>query len=197
MENDFEFEKAFWGDCCNTLDEEAKHYVYARLMGIPLYCPGGSISCGFSVGKKSILDLGGGPVSMLLKTKQFTKAKVVDPITYPKWTAERYAAHGIELQVAKAEQICESGWDEVWIYNCLQHVDDPELILHNALQAGKIVRIFEWIDIPAHDGHPHELTRKNLYLWLGTKGNTVNLSESGCYGHAYFAVRTSHCGRGR
>jgi len=71
------------------------------------------------------------------------------------------------------------------------------LILHNALQAGKIVRIFEWIDIPAHEGHPHELTRKNLDLWLGTKGNTVNLSESGCYGHAYFAVRTSHCGRGR
>lgn len=185
MDHDFKFEKAFWGDCCNTFDEETKHFVYAKLMGILVN------HLGFYVDKKSILDLGGGPVSMLLKTRGFTKAKVIDPISYPKWTVERYAAHGIELQISKAEQICERGWDEVWIYNCLQHVDDPELILHNALQAGKLIRIFEWIDIPAHEGHPHELTKQNLDLWLGTKGNTINLAESGCYGRAYYAVHAS------
>jgi hypothetical protein len=87
MDHGFEFEKAYWGDCCNTFDEETKHFVYAKLMGIPRH------GHGFSVDQKSILDLGGGPVSMLLKTKGFTKAKVVDPITYPQWTQLRYVAH--------------------------------------------------------------------------------------------------------
>ena len=184
VDHDFEFEKTYWGDCCNTFDEEQKHYVYARLMGIPM------CHYGFRVDQKSVLDLGGGPVSMLLKTERPTKAKAIDPITYPAWTVERYAAHGIEVSVAKAETIDETGWDEVWIYNCLQHVDDPGLILRNALKAGKLIRIFEWIDIPAHEGHPHELTRENLNLWLGVEGSTVRLAESGCYGHAYYAART-------
>ena len=187
MDHDFEFEKAYWGDCCNTFDEETKHFVYAKLMGIPTH------GHGFSVDQKSILDLGGGPVSMLLKTTGLTRAKVVDPITYPRWTAERYLSHHIELLVSKAEKICEKNWDEVWIYNCLQHVDDPGLILRNALAAAKLIRIFEWIDIPAHEGHPHELTKESLDRWLGTQGNTINLAESGCYGNAYYAVQTSPC----
>jgi hypothetical protein len=35
VDHGFEFEKAYWGDCCNTFDEEGKHFVYAKLMGIP------------------------------------------------------------------------------------------------------------------------------------------------------------------
>ena len=34
MIDDYEFEKDYWGDCCNTFDEDQKHYVYARLMGL-------------------------------------------------------------------------------------------------------------------------------------------------------------------
>ncbi len=31
---DFAFEKSYWGDCCNTFEEDIKHYTYARLMGL-------------------------------------------------------------------------------------------------------------------------------------------------------------------
>lgn len=190
MSNELEFEKAYWGNCCNTFDEEQKHYVYARFMEIPRN------NYSFTVNSKSVLDIGGGPVSMLLKTAGLTKAKVVDPINYPKWTRERYAAHGIEVLVAAGEEIFESGWDEVWIYNCLQHAEDPGLVIDNALKAAKLIRIFEWIDIPPHDGHPHELTKANLDKWLGTKGRTIRLAESGCYGRAYYAVHTSPYAKG-
>jgi hypothetical protein len=50
--------------------------------------------------------------------------------------------------------------------------------------------LFEWIDIPAHDGHPHELTEASLNEWIGQKGNVITLAESGCYGKAYYGVFT-------
>lgn len=183
--NDLEFEKEYWGNCCNTFDEEQKHYVYARLMGIDIE------GYGFNVHGKTILDIGGGPVSMLLKAKNLKLGKVVDPLVYPNWTISRYASNGIQVDVKRGEDTKEKGWDEAWIYNCLQHTDDPGLIIKNALKAAKVVRLFEWIDIPAHEGHPHELTKATLDEWLDTKGNQIKLAQSGCYGTGYYVVRTS------
>lgn len=185
IEHDLAFEKEYWGDCCNTFDEEQKHYVYASLMGIK------RVHYSFDAENKSVLDIGAGPVSMLLKTKNLKKGKVVDPIMYPRWTRDRYLAHNIHVLVSRGEDIKEKGWDEVWVYNCLQHTDDPGLIIDKALKAAKVLRLFEWIDIPAHEGHPHELTQETLNEWIGAKGNTVNLNHSGCYGKGYYVIHTS------
>lgn len=178
----YEFERSYWGNCCNTFDEEQKHYVYGRLMGLPV------VHYSFDANNKRILDIGAGPVSMLLKTINLEKGKVVDPIQYPDWTVQRYAAHNIEVEVGRGEDIQEQGWDEVWIYNCLQHADDPAKIIYNAKKAAPILRFFEWINIPAHDGHPHELTEATLNKWIGHIGRTIQLSQTGCYGTAYYGV---------
>lgn len=179
---DYEFEKDYWGDCCNTFDEDQKHYVYGRLMGLQ------QEHYSFKVGNKRILDIGGGPTSMLLKCKDLKEGKVIDPIQYPKWTMMRYLAKNINLEIIPGEDCIEYGWDEVWIYNCMQHAIDPGKIISNAKQAAPILRLFEWIDIPAHDGHPHELTEASLNEWIGQKGNVITLAESGCYGKAYYGV---------
>ena len=100
----------------------------------------------------------------------------------------RYTAKGIDIQIAPGEEAEEYGWDEVWIYNCMQHAIDPGKIIANAKKAAPILRLFEWIDVPAHDGHPHELTEANLNEWIGQKGNVIQLAESGCYGKAYYGV---------
>jgi hypothetical protein len=181
---DYEFEKDYWGDCCNTFDEDQKHYVYGRLMGLK------QVHYSFDTGDKSILDIGGGPTSMLLKSLKLKKGKVIDPIQYPKWTMMRYVAKGIDIQIAPGEEAKEYGWDEVWIYNCMQHAIDPAKIIANAWKAAPVLRLFEWIDVPAHDGHPHELTESNLNEWIGQKGNVIQLAESGCYGKAYYGVFT-------
>lgn len=184
-DHDYKFEKDYWGDCCNTFDEDQKHYVYGRLMGLieshyRFYLPSNS----------KILDIGGGPSSMLLKRKGLGKGKVVDPIDYPDWTKQRYAMMDIDVQVGLGEDVTDTGFDEVWIYNCMQHAVDPEKIINNAKKAAPILRLFEWIDIPAHDGHPHELTEKSLDSWIGQKGHVTQLAESGCYGKAYYGVFT-------
>ena len=181
--SDYTFESNYWGDCCNTFDEDQKHYVYARYMGLK------QVGYSFDVGGARIIDIGGGPTSMLLKTINIApRSLVVDPLEYPQWTYQRYDAKKIYYAVRRGEDVTETGFDEAWIYNCLQHTDDPELIIKNALNAAKTLRIFEWIDIPAHDGHPVELTREKLNKWIGKAGYTLRLAESGCYGNAYYNV---------
>ena len=139
-----------------------------------------------SVGDKIVVT-----VKSSIPTSNLKKGKVIDPISYPNWTLERYKAHNIKVEVSRGEDAKEVGWDEVWFYNCLQHTDDPGLIIKNALKAAKVLRLFEWIDIPAHEGHPHELTQQNLDAWIGAKGNVTLLNHSGCYGKGYHVVHTS------
>lgn len=180
--NDLVFESQYWGDCCNTFDEDQKHYVYAKYMGLCIE------HYSFNVFDSSVLDIGGGPTSMLLKTKNLKKGLVVDPLIYPKWTKLRYKEKNIEVKTIRGEDVKEQDWDEVWIYNCLQHTDNPSRIINNAKNAGNIIRIFEWIDIPAHEGHPQLITKKLLDESLGSNGKVVSLAESGCYGTAYYNV---------
>lgn len=192
--NDLSFEAAYWGDCTNTFDEEQKHYVYARYMGLT------RIGFSLNAGSKCVLDIGGGPVSMLLKCVHRGQACLVaDPLMmqYPAWVRARYKTAGIPTPCAyRGEDLVAAfgnlkQFDEVWIYNCLQHVENPAKIIANAKALAPVLRIFEWINIPPHEGHPHMLTREKLDEWIGQFGQTTNLDgESGCYGEAYYGVLT-------
>lgn len=173
------YELAFWNDCLNTLEEERKHLVYAPLMGIT-----------FDLGGRDVIDIGGGPVSMLLKCSNRGACTVVDPLIndFPAWVRGRYSENGIACDDLRGEEIYFGGYDEAWIYNVLQHVDDPEQVCANARGAAGVVRVFEWIDIPAYDGHPNELDQESLDGWLDGKGMTVTLAQDGCYGRAFYGV---------
>jgi hypothetical protein len=142
----------------------------------------------FDAGGRRILDIGGGPVSMLLKSFNLREGMVCDPIRYPDWTYERYRAKGIKCVQISGEDLDVVGWDEVWIYNVLQHCMDPERIVQNARKAAPLIRLFEWINFPPHPGHPQMLTESNLEKWLGSKGKVVELSEKGCYGMSFSGV---------
>jgi hypothetical protein len=76
------------------------------------------------------------------------------------------------------------------MYNCLQHVTDPSIIIGAAKHAAPVLRIFEWIDIPAHEGHPQMLTEEKMDSWIGQKGSTVQLYENKCVGRAYYGCFT-------
>ena len=152
------------------LNEDQKHYVYGSLMGLPL------AHYSFQLDNIKVMDIGGGPSSMLLKCQGLAGGLVVDPIEYPQWTRDRYSSMNIDVLVDIGENIGNAVYDEVWIYNCMQHAVDPEKIISNAKRVAPILRIFEWIDIPAHDGHPHELSEDLLNKWIG--GNGANYLPS-------------------
>src|SRR6266498_3446295 len=185
--DDQEFEREWWSDCSNTFTEETKQLTYGYKMGLTCYSSRGKWPC-YNLEGKSILDIGGGPVSMLLKCENRGPSCVVDPCIYPAWVGLRYQEVGIKYIREKGEDFSSGEWDEAWIYNVLQHTENPELIIQNARKVAPVIRIFEWVDMPAHLGHPQELKEEELNEWLGGEGTTEVLNENSCNGRAYFGV---------
>ncbi len=176
------FEASWWGDCANTYGEESKQIAYAKVMDLdPGTWHGGDHWPVWDFGDTKVLDVGGGPTSMLLKSR-FGVGVVVDPCPYPSWVTERYLTHDIDQRIEAAEdflpQIADGYFDTVLCYNVLQHTMDPELICKEMARIAAEVRLFEWVDLPAHPGHPHELHADELSHWLdSTAGRHVWLDE--------------------
>lgn len=186
--------EALWHErvSTNTYHEEEKQFIYAKKMGMEIYKNAHTPYNLKNYGK--ILDIGGGESSMLLKVESPVGCVVVDPLSYPQWVIDRYASKGIVFAQRKAEEhkVGDNWFDEVWIYNTLQHTENPELICENALHAGKLVRIFEWIETGTSEGHIRNLTEENLNKWLGGQGKVETLSEHGCCGKCFYGIFLGH-----
>ena len=180
-----ESEIKFWGDCTNTYLEEEKHYVYGKLMGLTLQ------DGKFILPNIRVLDVGGGPVSLLLKCEGLLKGRVLDPIDYPDWTKDRYKAKRIDVTLGKGEDQVIPGYDEVWIYNMIGLVDDKETLVKNAFESAPIVRVFEWIDLQG-DRNREKLSEEYLNDLFSQKtdnyGKVVELKLKGCFGKAFYGV---------
>jgi SAM-dependent methyltransferase len=193
-EDEQHWEIEWWGTCTNTFGEETKQITYAHRMGL-INNPIGEHWPAYDLEGQSVLDIGAGPVSMLLKTRNGGALYATDPGDYPAWTEIRYSEVGIKSLRVKGEDLdtdpaipVAPAFDEVWIYNCLQHVDDPRKIIENARKLGLLIRIFEWIEIPPCPGHPQMLHAAELDEWLGGRGIIEHMNENGCNGLAYYGV---------
>lgn len=185
-----QFERDWHGDCVGCeYGERTKQLIYARKMGLHFEHDGKSP---FSIDMqgKSVVDIGGGPYSMLLFCRN-VKGWVVDPCEYPEWVSMRYAQAGIHYMQEPMEEL-DAGFkfNEALCYNCLQHVQDPSKIITGARFVASLIRIFEWLNIPPCPGHPHELSADRLDEWLGGEGKVemLNDRERGLVGLAYYGV---------
>jgi hypothetical protein len=95
---------------------------------------------------------------------------------------------GIACIPRKGEDIEMWKADEVWIYNVLQHVEDPHKIVQNARRVGKLVRFFDWIDAGVHPGHPHNFTAEQFDEWFGAKGTVEDINENDAKGRCWYGV---------
>jgi hypothetical protein len=170
-----QFEAGWWGDCANTYGEETKQIAYARVMGLdPGKWSGGIPWPTWDFSGKRVLDVGGGPSSMLLKST-FEQATVVDPCMYPRWVYVRYDAHHVSYFKEPAEDYlkdCEPV-DVALMYNVLQHTIDPELIVRQLRRAAKRIHVFEWVDMAPSPGHPHEFSVETFREWFEAEGTSV------------------------
>lgn len=182
------WEKSWWGNCTNTIGEDLKQFVYAQKMGLDIF-ENKKSPYNINAWGKNILDVGGGPTSLLLKCENLGECTVIDPCEYPDWVKKRYELAGIEYIKISGEEFVPWKNDEVWIYNVLQHTKDPEKIIENAKNSSSIIRIFEWIDTETNAGHPHSLTKEKLDTWLGGEGKTEYLNgQNGCFGNCYYGI---------
>src|SRR3990167_3745707 len=182
------WEKEWHGDCANSFNEEAKQYIYASKMGLDSYSTNWYGRRGWDFGDQSVLDVGCGAYSLLLKSTAKERV-VVDPCDYPDWVKARYKECGIEfLQIPAEEMKFENKFDITLIYNCLQHVQDPQKIIKKIRSYTKEIHIFEWIDTGTSDGHLHNLTEKVLNNWLGGEGKVEELNQYPCVGRVYYGI---------
>lgn len=165
------WEKESWGSdiyVTPTNGEVRKQNSYAVYMGLSepedQLTLSASEGLNIDLGNKSVLDVGCGPVSMLLRSSNFSRAVGVEPLDYGSDVNQAYSNQGIELMRIPAEEMSFSAleFDEVWMYNVLQHTYDPEAILQNIKGVGKVLRIFEWIDTNVHKGHPQVMATSDF-----------------------------------
>lgn len=186
-----EWERQWHGDCANTHNEETKQYIYARYMVLDEYLTDFYGRKGWDFGDKTILDCGSGPCSILLKSKAAYRF-CIDPCNFPDWVLWRYAECGIVFineQAENSRAFTEGRvFDEILLYNCLQHTDNPEKIISNLLATSKIIRVFEWIDTGVSDGHLHNLTQEKMDAWLGAEGKVAYINEYPVVGRAYYGI---------
>lgn len=183
------WEAGWWGNCCNTFGEEYKQLAYAKRMGLKTFHNGKS-PFNFDMQGKSVIDIGGGPCSLLLKCVN-VKGLVIDPCEYPEWIKKRYEVAKIAYFKIKGEELSDfpnTAVDEAWIYNCLQHTEDPNRIIQNVRTVAKVVRLFEWIDTGVADGHLHNLTESWLNEMLGGTGKTEHINENTAVGKCYYGI---------
>lgn len=166
----------------NSLNEEMKHQTMAAHMGIPF-----DNMHRIDLNGATVLDMVGGPVSILLKTHNTRRRIVVDPLVdeWPQWIRDRYEYAGIETVASRGEDFDQREVaDLVLIYNCLQHVSDPVEVLRHAVASlvpGGTLRIFEWVNTGVSDGHIHNLTKDFLTATLTGLGlETVDQEDVTC-----------------
>lgn len=182
-------ERDWWGTEPNPRwqEEIGKQQTYARLMGLPH---------DLNMGSKTILDVGCGPVSMLLRATHGGAAGV-DPLLMSEETKAKFAQAGVALYHAKAEDFKPpKRFDEAWMYNCLQHVDEPNKVMGMLLQSAGSVRIFEWIDMTPDPSHPHTLRVEQFERWIPPDQWTYSIWNVGelRFGHAsgrYIAIHAT------
>lgn len=191
------WEAQWWGETPNErwASEVEKQKTYARLMGLPH---------DLNMGIKNIMDIGCGPTSMLLRATHGDDSVGIDPLPISKAMKKRYKDHKIKFFNVKGEDLYENGngtnalrgveFDEVWMYNCLQHVENPVRVLLNMSTAAKMVRIFEWINMGVCSGHPNNLTEDmfNIFrtsTWIQHIWNTGVLRDfGGTVSNNYIAI---------
>lgn len=182
------WEQKWWNTCQNTVWEDVKQMNLAKYLGLKIV-PNAYTQYRIPLKGQSVLDIGGGPSSLLLKCENYGGAVVADPCDYPEWVEKRYEEAGIRNWKIKGEDLAgDDLFDECWCYNVLQHTQDPEKIIKNAQKLGKIIRIFEWINTGTNAGHPHSFTKEWFDDKLHGEGKVVKLSANGLYGPAYYGI---------
>jgi hypothetical protein len=56
---------------------------------------------------------------------------------------------------------------EVWLFNVMQHVRDPESVITKAKEIAPVIRFFEPVDYPTCVYHPHTFTEDDFERWFG------------------------------
>lgn len=106
-----------------------------------------------------IIEIGCADVPALSMCSKFRWGIILEPMPSPilqKLLSE--AKETIRLMPVAAEDFEFPEVEEVWLFNVLQHVIDPETIIDKSKRAAQTIRFFEPINTPTDKCHLHSFT---------------------------------------
>lgn len=107
---------------------------------------------------KTIIEVGPALYPCLVNVKT-QKSIVIEPLFdfFPPHIKSLYSINNIACITQPLEEIEDNlfNCDEIWVFNIMQHIIDPDLFIDKCIMLSKIIRIFEPIDCPTNNSHPH------------------------------------------
>lgn len=143
---------------------------------------------------KSICEIGPARIPALNSCINFSKSYIIEPTVYQE-TVDLMKDKEVEFIHDKAETCDFPEVDEVWLFNVLQHVQDPDLIVERLKQKSKVIRFFEPIVDWVNDEHPHAFTFEDYVQYFGqtTKkyigGSAENFHTADCVYGIYYTQK--------
>lgn len=117
---------------------------------------------------KSIIEIGCADIPALYFCENINQqSTIVEPM--PSSILDELSQEiGVNLIKDCAENLdLEFEYSEVWLFNVLQHVLDPDKLVENCKKWAKVVRFFEPVDQEISDCHPHAPTQEDFKRWFG------------------------------
>jgi len=116
---------------------------------------------------KSIAEVGCGPYPSVLYCS-YSLAVLYEPLGYDALRVAAVDKEGVVwFQQAFEDVIRPPHTDELWLFNCLQHVRDPEKVVEKAKETSRVIRFFEPIDFGTSEPHPHTFSIDDFTRWFG------------------------------
>jgi hypothetical protein len=116
--------------------------------------------------QKSIAEIGCARISSLFFCNNYSKSYVIEPTHYPE--ADKYYEGKDIVKIYERAEVCKfPKVDEVWMFNLLQHVQNPDLLIEKCKQNSKVIRFFEPIDYEINEQHPFKFSFDDFKNYFG------------------------------
>ena len=120
------------------------------------------LNLSFNQQDKVITEIGCGPFPSVMFCA-VTSAMVFEPL----FPAPKHCPIHIHWNQEAFEEFKPQFFtDEVWLFNVLQHVIDPEKIIAKAKEVAPVIRFFEPVDYPTCVYHPHTFSQADFERWF-------------------------------
>lgn len=133
---------------------------------------------------KTILEIGPARIAALTYCNNYGSSFIVEPTIYED-TEHLYKNNPITF-IREIYEDCESPVvDEIWLFNVLQHIVDPDLFIDKCKKNAKVIKFFEPINTPIEIHHPHSFTFDDYVKYFGDsvklyKGSTEVFHTADC-----------------
>ena len=141
----------------------------------------------FDVSEKKIMEIGPGVFAALLYSKNTQNSFIVEPLDLPENVLAQYANKNITVLKGAIEDLNLPQVDEVWVFNVMQHILEPEIFVSKIKKIAKKILFFEPINTPIDQLHVYSYTLSDFQKYFGIEnvkqyngGSIANFHTANC-----------------